>query len=62
MGFIALGVLNKDLFCSYWFYSTSGIFNDIGGLGVYSLCFSHYENMPIPIYRKFHLQKLKIFR
>ena len=23
---------------------------------------SHYENMPIRIYRKFHLQKLKIFR
>ena len=22
----------------------------------------HYENMPIKIYRKFHLQKLKIFR
>ena len=22
----------------------------------------HYENMPIQIYRKFHLQKLKIFR
>ena len=27
------------------------------------MCFSvHYENMPIQIYRKFHLQKLKIFR
>ena len=23
---------------------------------------THYENMPIKIYRKFHLQKLKIFR
>ena len=23
--------------------------------------FSHYENMPIQIYRKFYLQKLKIF-
>ena len=23
---------------------------------------SHYENMPFQIYRKFHLQKLKIFR
>ena len=23
---------------------------------------SHYENTPIQIYRKFHLQKLKIFR
>ena len=23
---------------------------------------THYENMPIQIYRKFHLQKLKIFR
>ena len=23
---------------------------------------NHYENMPIQIYRKFHLQKLKIFR
>ena len=22
----------------------------------------HYENTPIQIYRKFHLQKLKIFR
>ena len=22
----------------------------------------HYENMPIQIYRKFHFQKLKIFR
>ena len=22
----------------------------------------NYENMPIQIYRKFHLQKLKIFR
>ena len=22
----------------------------------------HYENMPIQIYRKFHLQKLKVFR
>ena len=22
----------------------------------------HYENMPIQIYRKFHLQKLKIFK
>ena len=22
----------------------------------------HYENMPIQIYRKFHVQKLKIFR
>ena len=22
----------------------------------------HYENTPIPIYRKFYLQKLKIFR
>ena len=22
----------------------------------------HYENSPIQIYRKFHLQKLKIFR
>ena len=26
-------------------------------------CFTyHYENTPIQIYRKFHLQKLKIFR
>ena len=24
--------------------------------------FPHYENSPIQIYRKFHLQKLKIFR
>ena len=24
--------------------------------------YSHYENTPIQIYRKFHLQKLKIFR
>ena len=24
--------------------------------------FLHYENTPIQIYRKFHLQKLKIFR
>ena len=24
--------------------------------------FYHYENTPIQIYRKFHLQKLKIFR
>ena len=23
---------------------------------------AHYENTPIQIYRKFHLQKLKIFR
>ena len=23
---------------------------------------NHYENTPIQIYRKFHLQKLKIFR
>ena len=23
---------------------------------------THYENTPIQIYRKFHLQKLKIFR
>ena len=23
---------------------------------------SHYEDMPIQMYRKFHLQKLKIFR
>ena len=27
-----------------------------------NLGMSHYENMPIQIYRKFHLQKLKIFR
>ena len=27
--------------------------------GLYSV---HYENTPIQIYRKFHLQKLKIFR
>ena len=26
------------------------------------LCIYHYENTPIQIYRKFHLQKLKIFR
>ena len=25
-------------------------------------CQLHYENTPIQIYRKFHLQKLKIFR
>ena len=25
-------------------------------------CFWHYENTPIQIYRKFHLQNLKIFR
>ena len=25
-------------------------------------CHYHNENMPIQIYRKFHLQKLKIFR
>ena len=25
-------------------------------------CRLHYENTPIQIYRKFHLQKLKIFR
>ena len=25
-------------------------------------CAYHYENTPIQIYRKFHLQKLKIFR
>ena len=24
--------------------------------------FYHYENTPIQIYRKFHLQKLKVFR
>ena len=28
----------------------------------YHMSRSHYENMPIQIYRKFHLQKLKIFR
>ena len=27
-----------------------------------SLSLSHHENMPIQIYRKFHLHKLKIFR
>ena len=27
-----------------------------------SLFATHYENTPIQIYRKFHLQKLKIFR
>ena len=27
-----------------------------------STSFPHYENTPIQIYRKFHLQKLKIFR
>ena len=26
------------------------------------ICLNHYENTPIQIYRKFHLQKLKIFR
>ena len=26
-----------------------------------SNCFLHYENTPIQIYRKFHLQKLQIF-
>ena len=24
--------------------------------------YAHYENSPIQIYKKFHLQKLKIFR
>ena len=28
----------------------------------YSLEFVYYENIPIQIYRKFHLQKMKIFR
>ena len=28
----------------------------------YELSALHYENTPIQIYRKFHLQKLKIFR
>ena len=37
------------------FYGTPG-FN---GLTITSL---HYENTPIQIYRKFHLQKLNIFR
>ena len=27
-----------------------------------SKCSNHYETMPIQIYRKFHLQKLKMFR
>ena len=38
-------------------------------MNTHSLCFEqkyekkkHYENMPFQIYRKFHLQKLKIFR
>ena len=29
---------------------------------LYILSLNHYENMPIQIYRKFHLQKLKIFK
>ena len=31
------------------------------GMAVFHDC-GHYENTPIQIYRKFHLQKLKIFR
>ena len=31
-------------------------------LKFFFLCASHYENTPIQIYSKFHLQKLKIFR
>ena len=31
-------------------------------MGAYYLTVHHYENTPIKIYRKFHLQKLKIFR
>ena len=41
---------------------------NIRGVGVennnvfYSGSSTHYENTPIQIYRKFHFQKLKIFR
>ena len=31
-------------------------------LDKYTIWISHYENTPIQIYRKFHLQKLKMFR
>ena len=36
-------------------------FSDEANLSIMFLC-HHYENTPIQIYRKFHLQKLKIFR
>ena len=29
---------------------------------IFTQLVKHYENTPIQIYRKFHLQKLKIFR
>ena len=34
----------------------------ISAIGVAGKNSKHYENTPIQIYRKFHLQKLKIFR
>ena len=40
---------------SQWKFTTSPVLAEWDIL-------SHYENTPIQIYRKFHLQKLKIFR
>ena len=39
-----------------------GLFENISTSFVTEIAANHYENTPIQIYRKFHLQKLKIFR
>ena len=44
-----------SLFASSWCHC---LFLDV----FYTVCTTHYENTPIQTYRKFHLQKLKIFR
>ena len=59
---VTIGQIIFHFFWDHW--SHCGIFEN-GVLLMYTLegvSSVHYENTPIQIYRKFHLQKLKNFR
>ena len=49
---------------SYLGYMAGQLKTEVGKVATHGKnCFiNHYENTPIQIYRKFHFQKLKIFR
>ena len=51
--FIKVGFMGSKLYRHVFVMNSNGDFNNV---------VLHYENTPILMYRKFHLQKLKIFR
>ena len=53
-------VWSESLLGTFWIAKDATFLHADTAGAFESLCY--YENMPIQIYRKFHLEKLKIFR